>query len=106
MKITITNKDLKNFLDEQGLTKEFKKEIRSQRDYDGTLEVESIVQAINWGRSKRGFQYWKSVNGAFEDAFEAYELGTTPTITLSVEEYNSLLRDRDTLEAIKQTLQD
>ena len=102
MKITITNKDLKNFLSEQGLTKEFKKEIRVQRDYDGTLEVESIVQGINWGRSKRGFQYWKSVNGAFEDSL----LGTIPTITLSVEDYNSLLRDRDMLEAIKQTLKD
>ena len=79
MKITITNKDLKNFLDEQGLTKELKKEIRSQRDYDGTLKVESIIEAISWGDSAKGFQYWKSVNGAFE----AYGLGMIPTITLS-----------------------
>ena len=106
MKIKITNKDLKNFLKEQGLTKEFKKEIRSQRDYDGTLEVKSIVESILWASSAKGFEYWKSVN----DTFELYELGTTPTITLSVEEYNSLLRDRDALEAIfkinSETLQD
>jgi len=98
MKIKITNKDLKNFLKEKGLTKEFKKEIRSQRDYGGTLEVKSIVEAINWGRSKKGFEYWRSIYGAFE----AYGLGMIPTITLSVEDYNSLLRDRDALEAIFQ----
>lgn len=99
MKIKITNKDLKNFLKQEVLTKEFKKEIRSQRDYDGTLEVKSIAEAINWGLSEKGFEYWNSVYGAFE----AY-LGMIPTIKLSVDEYNSLLRDRDALEAIKQTL--
>ena len=102
MKIRITNKDLKNFLDEKGLTKEFKKEIRSQRAHLGTLEVESILNGINWAQTASGFQYWKSVHGAFE----AYCLGTIPNITLSLDDYNSLLRDRDMLEAIKQTLKD
>ena len=91
MKIKITNKDLKNFLKERGLTKEFKKEIRAHHDCGGTLKVGCIIQAFSWSNSAKGFQYWKSVNGAFYEK----TVGEGVVITLSKGEHDSLIRYRE-----------
>ena len=100
MKIEFTNKVLE----------EFKVEIREQRsqgDYE-VLYVNSLLAAISWSDSKKGYNYWSSIHDSYkkhrDNLNDSLDNGAG-IVTIRKSEYDSLIKDREELNRMKKPLQ-
>ena len=106
MKIEFTNKVLEEFLKKSEVLEELKVEIREQRgqkDY-AVLRVNSLLAAISWSDSKKGYNYWLSIHDSYKKHRDLSESGAR-VITIRKSEYDSLIKDREELNRMKNPLQ-
>ena len=110
MKIEFTNKVLEEFLKKSEVLEELKVEIREQRGQKGyaVLRVDSLAGAISWDDSKKGSNYWLSIYDSYkkrrDNLNESLDNGAS-IITIRKSEYDSLIKDREELNRMKNPLQ-
>ena len=109
MKIEFTNKVLEEFLKKSEVLEELKVEIREQRGQKDfvVLYVKSLLEAISWSDSKKGYSYWSSIHDSYkkhrDNLNDSLDNGAC-IITMRKSEYDSLIKDREELNRMKTPL--
>ena len=109
MKIEFTNKVLEEFLKKSEVLEELKVEIREQRGRGcEVIHVNSLLAAISWSDSKKGYNYWLSIHDSYkkhrDNLNDSLDNGAG-IVTIRKSEYDSLIKDREELNRMKNPLQ-